>query len=167
MIEEMYIRGVEVNYYFVCKTKLWLFSHNVNFERESDLVKLGKLVHKEFYQRDKKDVQIGPIAIDVIRKGDKLEIQEVKKAKSIEEADIFQMLYYLFYLSNLGIPAKGRITYPKSREVVNVELNEEISRDLEKILKEIDLLKREKEMPKPVKKKHCRKCAYFEFCFAG
>jgi len=85
MIEEMYIRGVEVNYYFVCKTKLWLFSHNVNFERESDLVKLGKLVHREFYQRDKKDVQIGPIAIDVIRKGDKLEIQEVKKAKSMKK----------------------------------------------------------------------------------
>jgi CRISPR-associated exonuclease Cas4 len=138
----------------------------VSLEKESDLVKLGKLVHKEFYQRDRKDVQIGPIAIDVIRKGNELEIQEVKKAKSMEKADFFQMAYYLFYLSKLGISAKGRITYPKSKEVVNVELDEEKSRDLEKILREIDGLKRG-EMPKPVRKKHCRKCAYFEFCFAG
>ncbi len=167
MVDEMYIRGVEVNYYFACKTKLWLFSHNVNLERESDIVKLGKLVHKEFYQRERKDVQIGPIAIDVVRKGNELEIQEVKRAKSMEKADIFQMLYYLFYLSNLGISAKGRITYPKSKEVVNVELDEEKSKDLEKILREIDELKRKKEMPKPVRKKHCRKCAYFEFCFSG
>ncbi|WP_202320544.1 CRISPR-associated protein Cas4 [Archaeoglobus neptunius] len=166
MIDEMYIRGVEVNYYFVCKTKLWLFSHNVSLEKESDLVKLGKLVHKEFYRKDRKDVRIGPIAIDVVRKGNELEIQEVKKAKSMEKADLFQMLYYLFYLSNLGIPARGRITYPKSREVVNVELDEKRLRDLEEILREIDGLKRGK-MPKPVRKKHCRKCAYFEFCFAG
>ncbi|MDK2875861.1 MAG: CRISPR-associated exonuclease Cas4 [Archaeoglobaceae archaeon] len=70
MLEEMYIRGTEVNYYFVCKTKLWFFSHNVNLEKESDLVKLGKLVHRQFFERDEKDVQLGPIAVDVVKCGD-------------------------------------------------------------------------------------------------
>jgi len=70
MISEMQIRGIQVNYYFVCKTKLWLFSHNVSMEHESDLVKLGSLLHREFFGREERDISLGPIAVDVVRKGD-------------------------------------------------------------------------------------------------
>jgi len=164
MLDEMYVRGTQVNYYFVCKTKLWLFSKNVSMEQESDLVKLGSLLQRQFFGREEKDVSIGPIAIDVLRRGDEIEIVEVKKSDSIEKADYYQVLYYLYYLSKFGIRAKGRISYPKKKKVIEVRLeeNKAIEEVLEKIAETLA-----GEMPKPEYKSYCRKCAYFEFCFCG
>ncbi|MBC7115020.1 MAG: CRISPR-associated exonuclease Cas4 [Archaeoglobi archaeon] len=164
MIEEMYVRGVEINYYFVCRRKLWLFSHNINFENESELVKLGRLIHREFYERDERDVRIGPIAIDAVRRGENLEIREVKKSKSMEEADFYQLAYYLYYLSNLGIEARGVLSYPKIKENVEIELNDELFKEIEEIVAGVEEVKRG-EIPPAERGKKCRKCAYFEFCF--
>jgi CRISPR/Cas system-associated exonuclease Cas4 (RecB family) len=36
------ITGTKIAYYFLCKRKLWLFSHNITFEQESEDVKIGK-----------------------------------------------------------------------------------------------------------------------------
>ncbi|MEM0204001.1 MAG: CRISPR-associated protein Cas4 [Archaeoglobaceae archaeon] len=165
MLEEMYIRGTQVNYYFICKTKLWLFSKNVSMEQESDLVKLGSILQKQFFGREEKDVSIGPIAVDVLRKGEKIEIVEVKKSTAMEKADYYQVLYYLYYLSNFGINAKGRISYPKQKKVIEVTL-EGKKEEIEEVLRKISEVLRG-DMPKPEYKSYCRKCAYFEFCFCG
>jgi len=164
MIEEMYIRGVQVNYYFVCKTKLWLFSHNVTMENESDAVKLGKLIHRSVFDRDEKEVRIGPIAIDIVRKRDVIEIREVKKSRSFEKASYYQLLYYLYFLSRFGIRAVGRLSFPKQKKNIEVILDSERAEEIEKILEDIPRILEDK-MPDPSYKAHCRKCAYFEFCF--
>ncbi len=164
-ISKMYVRGTQVNYYFICKTKLWLFSHNVTMEQESDAVKLGKLIHREAFSRDEKEIQIGPIAIDVVRSRDGVEIREVKKSKKMEKSHIYQTLYYLYFLKKLGIHAKGVLSFPKLRENVNVELTEDGEKKLESILSEIGEII-SGEMPKPKYRKICRRCAYFEFCFS-
>ena len=39
------LTGVEISYYFICKTKLWLFHHNIELEREHENVKIGKQIH--------------------------------------------------------------------------------------------------------------------------
>lgn len=164
MINEMYITGVQVNYYFVCRTKLWLFSHNVSLENESDAVKLGRLIHREVFERDDKEIKIGPIAIDVVKNGDSLEIREVKKSRAFEKANFYQLLYYLYYLSKFGVKAVGRLSYPKEKKIVEVALDEDSKEEIEQVLKEISTIV-ENEIPEPVYKPHCRKCAYFEFCF--
>ncbi|AEA46796.1 CRISPR-associated protein Cas4 [Archaeoglobus veneficus] len=164
-VSEMYVRGTQVNYYFICKTKLWLFSHNVTMEQESDAVKLGKLIHREVFSRDEKDVQIGPIAIDVVKRGDVIEIREVKKSKKMEESHVYQTLYYLYFLKTLGIKARAVLTYPKHRETIKLELSGEDEEKLKNIVKEIDEIVAGG-IPKPEKKKICRRCAYFEFCFS-
>ena len=165
MLEEMYIRGVQVNYYFVCKTKLWLFSHNVGMEHESDLVKLGKLLHLSVFERYEKEVQIGSIAIDVVRKGDVIEITEIKRSDKYEKAHEFQTLYYVYYLKRLGLKAKATITYPKLKKTVKIYLNDEKERVLEEVLKDIDRIIKG-DIPKPEYSGKCRTCAYFEFCFS-
>lgn len=58
--------GSQINYYFICKRKLWLFSHNIELEPESDLVKLGKLLHENRYKRRMKEVQVDRIKIDFV-----------------------------------------------------------------------------------------------------
>ncbi len=164
MIPEMYIKGTQVNYYFVCKTKLWLFSHNIAMEQESDEVKLGKLLHKEVFNREEKDVQLGSIAIDVVSRKNGIEIREIKKSKKVEKAHYYQTLYYLLYLKRLGIDAKANIVYPKLKESVKVELDHDSEVFLSEVVENVDRII-SGEMPLPEYKKICKRCAYFEFCF--
>jgi len=129
------------------------------------LVKLGKLLHMEVFEREQKEIQIGSIAIDVAKKGDVLEIREVKRSERLETAHRYQTLYYLYYLKKLGIPAKAVLSYPKAKKNVELKLSDEIEKEMERILEEIDEICRG-EMPKPEYKGQCRRCAYFEFCFS-
>lgn len=58
------------NYYQLCHTKLWLFSHNIQMEQESDIVALGKLTHEEHYSRDtsKEEFTLAGIKLDRLRR---------------------------------------------------------------------------------------------------
>ncbi|PTD93816.1 CRISPR-associated protein Cas4 [archaeon SCG-AAA382B04] len=160
------LTGVEINYYFICKTKLWLFSNHVQMEDESELVKLGKLTHKESFEREEKEVNIGPIKFDYIRRRNKLEIHEVKKSKKMYESHLYQLLYYLYYLKQLGIEASGVLKYPRLREEKKVELTREKENEIKSLIQEVkDVLNRDS-FPKPEWKEICKKCAYREFCFS-
>jgi CRISPR-associated exonuclease Cas4 len=162
---EMRVTGVHVNYFFVCKRKLWLFAKNIKMEEKSELVKMGKLIDEHSYKREKKHINIDDtINIDFL--GTEGLIHEVKKSKSIDTADIFQVKYYLYYLYKRGVEnVRGMINYPKLKEKVNVALSGEDIEKIESVMTEIGtILKKEK--PPPIKKTRvCKKCAYYELCF--
>ena len=46
----MRVTGNMVNYFFVCKRKLWLFQHQIGFEQTSERVQLGSLLDRTSYQ---------------------------------------------------------------------------------------------------------------------
>ncbi len=97
------ITGVMIYYYFVCKRKLWYFCHDLQMENvsQNENVQLGKLLDETSYRRNQKHINIDDtINIDFIK--DFKEIHEVKKSKSIEEAGIWQVKYYLYYLKKKG-----------------------------------------------------------------
>lgn len=160
-----YITGTEVNYYFICERKLWLFSHNIQLEKEHENVKLGKLLHKKSFRREEKDVRLGPIAFDFVRKEDKFELHETKKSSKMEEAHEFQVLYYLYYLENQGIDAEAVIHFPEERKKEKLSLNEEKRKELERVLGEIKEIRGMENMPEADRGKVCKKCAYNEFCW--
>ena len=55
----MNITGTHINYYRICKRKLWLFANGINMEQTSDLVADGKLIEDETYlQRPERYEQI-------------------------------------------------------------------------------------------------------------
>ncbi|USH00004.1 CRISPR-associated protein Cas4 [Thermococcus argininiproducens] len=162
--DELLIRGTEINYLFICKTKLWYFSHGVTMEQESEWVDLGKFLHEKSYFGEEKNIKIGPIAIDFIKKGDIIEIHEIKKGRSMEKAHEMQALYYLYYLKRLGIKAKAILNYPKLRETKEIILNGH-EEDVERAIKEVEEIKSLSIPPTPVKSKKCKKCAYYELCW--
>ncbi|MDI9623609.1 MAG: CRISPR-associated protein Cas4 [Methanothermobacter sp.] len=167
--KKLLIRGTQVNYYFVCRTKLWLFSHHIQMEHESDIVELGKLLHDETYKREEKSLILDDlISADFVRKGKLLEVHEVKKSDKIEEAHFFQLLYYLYYLKKeKGIEEiRGFIDYPKLRKKKEIRLTPDNEKRLKKVLEDIDTVVRG-DFPRPQKKSRiCRSCAYLEFCWA-
>ncbi len=161
MKTEELLTGVMVNYYFICKTKLWLFSRGMGQEEESELVKLGRLLHQKLYGREEKDVKIDRIAIDFVKKGDTIEIHEIKKRSSSEEADTWQVKYYIHVLKGYGLKVKGFIHYINEHRVVGVEDDEGI----EKVLKEVESVVEKDTPPLPERKSYCKKCSYRDFCW--
>jgi len=161
------IMGTQINYYFICKTKLWLFSHHIQMEQESELVSMGKMLHEDSYKRDKKDQTIDNlISFDFVRKGDLLEIHEVKKSRKMSKAHQYQLLYYLYYLKKeKGIAdAVGIIDYPKIRRRETFKLDDRNEIELENIVKRIGNILSD-QMPVPERRPACRQCAYYELCF--
>jgi len=159
------ITGVKIDYYHICHTKLWLFSHNITLEPGHENVEIGKQLHEDRYKRDGKDVTIdNTISIDFVRRGSVIELHEVKKTKKMADADRAQLLFYLYYLKQRGVNAEGVINYPLIRETVQVTLTPVDEAGLRKDIREIERIV-QGDMPHPKRKRICAKCAYLEFCF--
>ena len=161
------INGTQINYYFICKTKLWLFSHNIQMEQESDNVKLGKTLHENSYKKENEVLIDNLINVDFIKNNNPIEIHEVKKTQSMKRSHEFQLLYYIYYLKKeKGLEnIVGYLNYPANRKTIKIELTEDKEKELKDILNDINKII-ESTIPKPKKSRICRKCAYFEFCFA-
>lgn len=159
------ITGVMIYYYFVCKRKLWYFTNEINMETENENVMLGKLLDENSYKKDDKHINIdNVINIDFIR--EHRELHEVKKSRAIEEAGIWQVKYYLYYLKKRGVSdLKAKIDYPLIKKNVVVELTQEDELRLEEIIREIIEIKNQLLPPDFESKKICNKCAYHDLCF--
>lgn len=164
-LEVLKVQGVKINYYYVCKRKLWLFSKGITMEQNSNRVLFGKIVHEDSYKRMKnKEVLIDDILkLDIIK--DEY-VKEVKISSKMKEADEMQLYYYLYYLKNsMGIEKKGTINYVKEKKQEELILTEEKERIIENTLININEINMKLSPPKIEKKSYCTKCAYYEFCF--
>lgn len=161
----MRVTGTMFYYYFVCHRKLWCFINNITLEDESENVLLGKLLDENSYGREDKQILIDEtVNIDFIR--DWKVLHEVKKSKSIEEASMWQVKYYLYFLQQRGIPIeKGILDYPKIKQRREVYLEEGDSENIQKILKEIENIANQNTSPPVINSKICKACAYYEFCY--
>ena len=154
-------------YYYICPREVWLMAHEINPEQDNPLVEIGRLTHEDSYKREKKEISVSGMKIDVIKKEDgKLVVGEVKKSSRFEQSAKMQLAYYLYNLKSIGIKARGELLIPKEKKKIHVELNAELEAELEKAITAItDIL--EKETPPALAKiKYCGKCAYRDFCWS-
>lgn len=159
------VTGLMVYYYFICQRKLWYFLNEINMEQNSELVSIGKIIDETSYSREKKGILIdNTVNIDFIKNGAVL--HEVKKTKSIEEAGIWQIKYYMYYLEKRGVEKiEAQIDYPLIRETKEIFLEEEDRKVLENIEKNIAEIKNLDKPPEVLNAKFCKKCAYFDLCY--
>lgn len=163
--KDMNITGIMVYYYFICHRKLWYFANQINMEQNSELVEMGKIIDENSYKREKKQILIdNTINIDFIKNGAIL--HEVKKTKSIEEAGIWQVKYYIYFLENKGIKnVKAKIDFPLIKESKEIILEEEDRKKLDDV---VDDIQRIISMDKPtsvINSRICKKCSYFDLCY--
>lgn len=161
----MRISGVIIYYCFICHRKLWYFANEINMEQNSELVSIGKILDETTYKRENKSILIdGTINIDFIRDGAVL--HEVKKTKAIEDAGIWQLKYYMFYLEQRGVKnISAKIDYPLIRETKEVVLDDEDKKILSNIEKNVEEIIKMDKPPKVMNEKICKKCAYFDLCY--
>ncbi|MCH5297770.1 MAG: CRISPR-associated protein Cas4 [Ruminococcus sp.] len=159
------ITGMQVYYYFVCKKKLWYFSHEISMESNNENVELGKILDETSYKNKHKHIMIDDtINIDFLSEHNIL--HEVKKSRKIEEASIWQVKYYLYFLKKRGVENfRGKIDYPLLKQSKMIELTESDEKQMEESLnKIIDIISLDL-TPEAEHKNFCKSCAYYEFCF--
>ncbi|OCS89255.1 CRISPR-associated protein Cas4 [Caryophanon latum] len=156
------IGGLHIQYYEVCKRKLWLYSKQIGFETEHERVIEGTLLHESSYARKEKELAIDEAVIDVI---DGEFVQETKLSSKMQRVDEWQLLYYLYLLKQKGIEKRGKIAYTKEKKVVEVTLTEEKERQLKRKIADIHSILKSQFAPKFKKLPYCKSCAYFDFCF--
>lgn len=154
-----------IYYYFICERKLWYFINEISMEQNNELVSIGKILDETTYIREKKNIMIdNTINVDFIKNGAIL--HEVKKTKSIEEAGIWQVKYYMYYLENRGVKnVQAKIDFPLLRETKEITLEPNDRKVLENVIKNIEELARKEGPPQRIESKICKKCAYYDLCY--
>lgn len=134
-------------------------------EHLDENVQLGKLLDESSYSREKGQVMIDEtVNIDFIK--DWKVLHEVKKSKAIEEAGIWQLKYYMYFLKQKGIIIEnGVVDYPKLRQRETIFLTTVDERKIEKILADIEIITNSSKPPTIIDKPLCKKCAYYEYCY--
>lgn len=162
---EKEITGMMIYYLIVCKRKLWYFLHQIQMEQDNENVLIGKYLDESSYIRDDKHIEIdGVINIDFIRS--KRILHEVKKSRNIEEASIWQVKYYLYYLKRKGVDnITAKIDYPLLKQTVDVILSKEDEARLISFCDEIQSFNAMASPPEEKKKNICKACAYYDLCY--
>ena len=159
------ITGTIINYYFHCKTQMWLHYHKVNLEDNSEDVRIGKVLH-EISEKRVNEVAFESIKVDKITKD---YVIEVKKSDSDIEAAKWQLLYYLYILKQKGIEKKGRLEIfekkKQDKKQFILELDEQNKKRLLEILEDIKAILSKPTPPEPIFENKCKRCAYYEYCF--
>jgi CRISPR-associated exonuclease Cas4 len=164
----MKITGTLIWYYFICKREVWLMSRQINAIQDNDFLQIGNLIHKESFKREKKEIQFGNIKFDIVKKdGKNFVVGEIKKSSHYLDSARMQLAFYLKKLKDeAGILAKGQILIPKEKLKIDVELDDETEKKLEKAIEEINKIIEMETPPELIKNKYCRNCAYKEFCWS-
>lgn len=164
----MQLTATHINYYFICKRKLWLFANSINMEHTSETVAEGKLIGETSYlQRSQKytEIEIGGSKIDFYDAKNKI-IHEIKRSDSIEQAHAWQVKYYIRLMQQNGIEnVTGIIEYPKLRETTKIELSASDIMHLTESVKNIQFIIESEVCPPRINSKICRKCSYYDFCY--
>lgn len=161
----MEVTGLMFYYYFVCHRKLWYFVNEINMEQNSELVEIGKILDENSYGREKKSILIdNTINIDFIR--GECVLHEIKKTKAIEEASIWQVKYYMYYLSKRGVKnITAVIDLPLMKQTKEIFLEEGDMQKIEEIIKDIEKILQQEKPPSIINEKTCNKCAYYDLCY--
>lgn len=156
-----------MNAFFVCRRKLWLYAHEVSPSMDHDLLEMGRIYDQFAYRREREGITMDGMKIDLLRKGDgQTVVGEVKKSSAFADAARMQLAYYLYRLKKEGIDADGELLIPKEKKREKINLDEELTGELEQAMREIKEIISQEKPPEPKKTKFCSKCAYAEFCWS-
>lgn len=162
----MRVNGTLINYYFHCKRQCYLRGNRLNLEDNSEQVQIGKAYHEEKLKGKNTEIELDHIKLDKLTNE---YLTEVKKSDADPEAAKWQLLYYLKVLKEKGIERKGRLEFiekkKENKKVVIVELTAELALELDRYIREIEMLLVQEQVPEAISKPKCKKCAYYEYCY--
>ena len=154
-------------YYYICRREVWLMSHHVKPNEDDKNVEIGRVLHENSYVRNKKEISLPGMKLDVVTTEDgQTVVGEIKKSSRSLKAARMQLLYYLYKLRENKVDAKGRLYFPREKKTLDVNLDSASITEIEDAIYEIRNIIRRPTPPKPEKIRFCRNCAYRELCWS-
>jgi CRISPR-associated exonuclease Cas4 len=164
---DLHVTGTLVWYYYICQREVWLMARNLVPDQDNPNIDLGRFIGENTYQREKREITVGHIKLDVLRKEKgQLVIGEVKKSSKYEKSAVMQLAFYLLELKERGVEAVGELLFPKEKKKVRVELDNALIAEVENARKDILRIIYQDKPQVPKKIVFCRNCAYGEFCWS-
>lgn len=161
------VNGTLIWYYTICPRQAWLIARQMTPDENDDNVVLGRFLHEKTYNRDRHEVLVGNIKIDLVRgaRGEVV-IGEIKKSSHARESARLQLLYYLYVLKGYGLDLKGVLLFPLEKQREEIVLDAAGVEAVERAVAGVCAVVAQPFPPPPVKIKWCRPCAYAEYCWA-
>lgn len=154
-------------YYYICPREVWMMSRQLGPNQENPFIEIGRMISEESYKRDRKEIHLDNMVIDIVRReGEEIIVGEVKKSSKYEKSAKMQLAYYLWRLSAYGINAKGELLFPREKRKITIELTDDLIDELKEATTRIREIMAEEFPPPPIESHFCRKCGYQEFCWA-
>ena len=154
--------------YIVCKRQAWLMSRNIGSDQDNPYLELGRMINDEFYKRQRKEIVIDNMKIDLLENSydNLLIVGEIKKSSNAAESSKYQLLFYLYNLKKLGIKAQGMLLFPTERRREKIYLTKEYEKEIESLIEELKRFLLLEKPPKAIKIHRCSYCSYKEFCWS-
>ena len=174
------VTGTLVNYFVLCRRKVWLAVHGLWMEQESEAVALGRLLDETSYAEELRHVNVeveGPEGVRLAGRIDWTELRdgvlhETKRSPTALEAHRWQLRFYLWLLKLQGVfrkngqPFVGQLNFPRQRRTETVTLTAADERRLREMVQDIRQIAAQAAPPPRLEnRRFCKKCAYEELCF--
>lgn len=165
-MNEIRITGNTIQYYYICKRKVWMSVRQIDPDEDNPHLEFGRFISQSTYSRNKKEIKLENIIVDLSKLEDsRIIIGEVKKSSRAAHAARMQLCYYLYVLKEYGIDAEGELLFPKEKKKEKVFLTDEAIKELEDAMEDIRNIASGGIPPPAVKIGYCTNCAYREFCW--
>ncbi|RJO60660.1 CRISPR-associated protein Cas4 [candidate division WS5 bacterium] len=165
--QDIHVTGTLVWYYYICKREVWLMGRHLTPDEDNPNIDLGRFIQEHSYAREKKELAVGHIKMDILRREDgQLVIGEVKKSSKYRNSARMQLAFYLSELKRMGVEAHGELNFPKEKKKEDVILDDRLEAELEQARRDILCILYLPVPPLPVKIPFCKNCAYGEFCWS-
>lgn len=161
------VTGTLMWYYYICHREVWLMARHIEPSQENPFIEIGRLLSEESYKRDRKEIRLENMTIDILRRGEEgIIIGEVKKSSRHKESAKMQLAFYLYRLKAMGVEARGELLFPEERKKMEVVLSPDIEDRLKRAINGIEEIIHLDAPPSARKTRFCSKCGYSEFCWA-
>ena len=151
------ITGTLIKNYLHCRREAYLYYYGINFR--NDLVRIGEILHEEAHA---KEFVFENLKVDDIHNQT---IIEFKKTLSNEEGARFQLLWYLKYFKDHGVNMTGKLINLTTKDKKEIKLTDENEKSLNNLIEEIKTTLKGPVPKRKNKKKECRGCSFFNYCW--
>jgi CRISPR-associated exonuclease Cas4 len=164
--EQLNINGLLFQHIVLCPTRTWLHYHRIDCAHLNRHMQAGLLLHETAYGGEAAEPFFGfGIAPDMLN-FKKLEISEVKKSKSREDATISQLTFYIAVMQQATQqPWYGIVRYPNSRRTKRIEMTEDRRINLQQVFTQIKTVIAQSQPPAKTDKPLCKHCSYRMLCW--
>jgi len=164
--EQLNINGLLFQHILLCETRTWLHYHRIDCAHLNRHMKAGLFLHETAYGGAGANPHFGfgisPDMLDF----KKLEVSEVKKSKSREDATISQLAFYLLVIREATQqPWVGILRYPNSRRTKRITMNAQLQSNLLTAFTQIKIVIAQPQPPQKSDKPLCKHCSYRLLCW--